>query len=150
MAVDFAFKKAPSYRVASISWKGPWSDASVHAHFLRVEKWAAARKLRTGKWIFREPDEREFETAIEVKGPCGSEGGVRVKTFPASTVASVVFDPRVVEPRVVYHGLTDFLRWRKKDHTIRSVGSYREVYLGDPWKDTRAFARTDVQILVRK
>jgi len=150
MAVDFSFKKAPRYRVASIAWKGPWSDAGVYRHFLQVKKWAEARGLRTGKWIFREPAERSFETAIEVKGRCRSEGGIRVKTFPAATVASVVFDPRLVEPRVVYHGLTDYLRWRRRDHTIRSTGSYREVYDGDPWKDARAYARTDVQIVVKK
>jgi len=150
MAVDFVFKKVPSYRVASISWKGPWSDRSVRSHFLRVKKWAGARKLRTGKWIFREPDERTFEVAIEVKGPSRSEGGVRIRNIRAATVASVVFDPDVVEPRVVYHGLTDYLRWRRKDHTIRSIGDYREVYTGDPWTDRSAYAHTDVQIVVRK
>ena len=62
----------------------------------------------------------------------------------------MVFDPEVVEPRVVYHGLSDFLRWRKKSGEIRSVGDYREVYQGDPWKDRRAYAHTEVQYVVRK
>ncbi len=150
MPVDFAFKKVPKYRAASIAWKGAWSDRSVHAHFLKVAKWAAARHLRTGKWIFREPDERSFEVAIEVKGGGPSGAGVRVKTFRAATVASVVFDPRVVSPRIVYHGLYDFLRWRKREHDIRSIGDYREVYDGDPWKDPRAYARTEIQVVVRK
>jgi hypothetical protein len=65
-------------------------------------------------------------------------------------VARAVYDPEIIEPRVVYHGLSDFLRWRKKDHEIRSVGGYREVYSGDPWKDTRAYAHTEVQVGVRK
>jgi hypothetical protein len=46
--------------------------------------------------------------------------------------------------------VTDWLRWRKKDKTIRSVGMYREVYDGDPWREPRAWAHTDVQIVVRK
>lgn len=150
MAVDFVFKKVPGFRVASIAWKGPWSDRSVHEHFLQVKKWADARKLRTGKWIFREPDERKFETAIEVRGRCRSEGGIRVRNVRPATVASVVFDPEVIEPRVVYHGLYDFLRWRRKAGDIRSIGDYREVYSGDPWKNRAAYARTDVQIVVRK
>jgi len=149
-AVDFAFKKAPSYRVASIRWTGPWSDESVHRHFLKVKKWAGTRHLRTGKWIFREPDDRKFEVAIEIKGKARSEGDVHLRTFRGGTVASVVYDPRVIEPRVVYHGLSDFLRWRKKDHTIRGIGGYREVYSGDPWADPKAYARTEVQILVKK
>lgn len=150
MTIDFEFKKSPGYRVASLAWKGPWSDASVRAHFEKVRKWASARKLRMGKWIFREPNERSFEVSIEVAGPCRSEGGIRIKRFRPATVARVVFDPEVVAPRVIYHGLSDFLRWRKKEREIRSVGDYREVYQGDPWKDRRAFAHTEVHIVVRK
>ena len=150
MTVDFAFKKTPSYRVASIVWKGKWSDASVHTHFLQVQKWAAARKLKTGKWFFREPSEHAFETAIEIKGRAVGGDGVRLKTFPAATVATVLFDPDVISPRIVYHGIYDFLRWRKREHEIRAVGAYREVYDGDPWKDRRAFARTEIQVVVRK
>ena len=150
MAIDFEFKKTPGYRVASLAWKGPWSDASVRSHFEKVRKWAVARKLRMGKWIFREPAERSFEVSIEVTGRCRSEAGVRIKRFRPATVARVVFDPEVVEPRVVYHGLSDFLRWRKKSGEIRSVGDYREVYQGDPWKDRRAYAHTEVQYVVRK
>ena len=65
-------------------------------------------------------------------------------------MARVVYSPRVVEPRVVYHGLSDFLRWRKKAHEIRSVGDYREVYTGSPWTDKRAYEHTEVQFVVRK
>jgi hypothetical protein len=65
-------------------------------------------------------------------------------------VASVVYDPKVIEPRVVYHGLTDWLRWRRKEGEIRSVGDYREVYTADPWTDAKAYAHTEVQIVVRK
>lgn len=150
MAVDFEFKKSPGFRVASLSWKGPWSDAKIHSQFLRVQKWAKARGLRTGRWVFREPATRAWEVSIEVTGKCRSEAGIRVRTIPPASVARVIFDPGVVEPRVVYHGLVDFLRWRKKDHTIRSTGDYREVYTGDPWKDARALAHTEIQVVVRK
>jgi hypothetical protein len=75
MTVDFEFKKAPAYRVAALPWKGPWSDASVRAHFEKVRKWAVARPVRTGKWIVREPGEPTFEVSIEVASRCCSGKG---------------------------------------------------------------------------
>lgn len=150
MVVDFKIKHTPSYRVATLSWKGPWNERRIRAQFDRIAKWARASGLRTGKWIFREPGSRAWEVAIEVRGPARSEGPIRVRTVPAATVASVVFDPAVVSPAVVYHGVTDWLRWRKRDKTIRSVGIYREVYDGDPWRQPKAWAHTDVQIVVHK
>ena len=65
-------------------------------------------------------------------------------------MARIVFDPDMVEPRVVYHGLSDFLRWRKREGEIRAIGDYREVYPGDPWKDRHALAHTEIQTVVRK
>ncbi len=53
-------------------------------------------------------------------------------------------------PRVVYHGLSDWLRWQRKEKEVRSVLSYREVYEGNPWKDQKAWSRTEVQFVVRK
>ena len=150
VVVDFRLKRAPRYRVASIAWKGPWNERRIRANFDRVSAWARRAGLRTGKWIFREPGPRRWEVSVEVRGAARSEGPVRVHTLPAATVASVVFDPEVISPAVVYHGVTDWLRWRKKDHTIRSVGTYREVYDGDPWRKRSAWARTDVQVVVRK
>ncbi|MGA9839834.1 MAG: GyrI-like domain-containing protein [Thermoplasmata archaeon] len=150
MVVDFKIKRSPSFRVGSISWKGPWNERRIRSQFDRVSAWARQSGLRTGKWIFREPGARQWEVSIEVRGAARSDGTVRVRTFPAATVASVVFDPTLVSPAVVYHGVTDWLRWRKKDKTIRSVGSYREVYDGDPWRDRKAWSRTDVQVVVRK
>jgi effector-binding domain-containing protein len=149
MTVDFAFKKSPAYRVAALRWKGAWSDARIHAQFLRVAAWAKAHGLRTGKWIFLEPAERTWEVAVQVRGPARSGNGIRVRTMPGSRVASVTFDPGVVSPAVVYHGVHDWLRARRKDRTIARVGAYREVYGGDPWKDRRALARTEIQVLVR-
>jgi len=150
MVVEFRFKRVPAARVATVSWKGPWSEKKIRAQFDRVSEWARQHKLRTGQWIFREPATRRWQVAIEVKGPASSSEGIRVRTFPAATVASIVFDPKELSPAVAYHGITDWLRWRRKDHTIRSVGMYREVYAGDPWRRASAWARTDVQVVVRK
>ncbi|HTW77759.1 MAG TPA: GyrI-like domain-containing protein [Thermoplasmata archaeon] len=150
MVVEFRMKRVPAVRVATISWKGPWNERKIRAQFDRIAAWARSRGLSTGRWIFREPATRTWEVAIEVRGAARSDGAVHVRTYPAATVASVVFDPSVVSPSVVYHGVTDWLRWRKKDRTIRSVGTYREVYESDPWRVARAWARTDVQVVVRK
>ncbi|HEY1198975.1 MAG TPA: GyrI-like domain-containing protein [Thermoplasmata archaeon] len=150
MTVDFVLKKTPSLHVAAIRWTGPYNERQIQKRFEEVEKWARARGLRTGRWIFREPGSRVWDTAIEVRGKARSEGRVKVRTLPAGTVASVRFDPDVVSPRVVYHGLSDWLRWRRKEKEIRSVVSYREVYEGNPWKDKRAWSRTEVQFVVRK
>lgn len=150
MTVDFALRKAPEYRVASIRWSGPWSESRIRSRFGEIVRWAAERRLRTGRWIFREPGERRWEVCVEVRGRARSSGRIRVKTLPASLVASVVFDPEAVSPRVVYHGLSDWVRWRRRDKTIRSASGSREVYRGDPWRDPKAWAHTEVQFLVRK
>jgi effector-binding domain-containing protein len=150
MAVDFELKKAPAMRIAAIRWKGPYSERRIQSRFEEVAKWAQRRDVRTGRWVFREPGDRTWETGIEVRGTVRSEGRVKVRTLPASTVASVRFDPDVVSPRVIYHGLLDWLRWRRKEKVIRSVLSNREVYEGNPWRDRRAWSRTEVQFVVRK
>ncbi len=150
MLVEFRMKRVPAVRVATLAWKGPWSERKIRAQFDRVAAWARTRGLRTGQWIFREPGTRSWQVAIEIRGAARSEGPIRVRTWPAATVASVVFDPDVVSPAVVYHGVSDWLRWRKRDRTIRSVGTYREVYRTDPWRVAAAWARTDVQVVVRR
>ena len=150
MTVDFAWGKVPSLKVASIAWTGPWNERTIRANFERLERWAKARRLRTGRWIFREPGERRWEVALELRGQARGGDGVRIQTLPAATVARVVFDPEEVSPRLVYHGLSDWLRWRRREKEIRSVVSSREVYSGNPWTDRRAWARTEVQFIVRK
>ncbi|MGA8542322.1 MAG: GyrI-like domain-containing protein [Thermoplasmata archaeon] len=150
MVVDFKLKKAPAYRVASIAWKGPWNERRIRGQFDRIAKWARKSGLRTGKWIFREPGSRAWEVAIELRGKARATPPVRLRTFPATAVVSIVFDPDVVSPAVVYHGVNDWLRWRKRDKTIRSVGTYREVYDGDPWRHPKSWARTEIQVAVRK
>jgi effector-binding domain-containing protein len=150
VVVDFKIKRAPRYRVATIAWKGPWNERRIRSQFDRISKWAARSGVRTGKWIFREPGTRAWEVSIEVRGAPRSEGPIRIRTLPGATVACVCFDPNVVSPAVVYHGVSDWLRWRKRDKTIRSVGTYREVYDGDPWRNPKVWARTEVQVVVRK
>jgi DNA gyrase inhibitor GyrI len=149
MTVDFGFKRTPSYRIASVSWKGPWKDATIRRNFERVAKWAKQRGYGPTLWIFREPGHRRWQTGVVVNARARSEGVIRVRRYPASRVASVVFDPDEISPAVIYHGLSDWLRWRKKDKTIRRVVSYREVYRGNPWTDRSASARTDIQVVVK-
>ena len=150
MVVDFEMKRAPRYRVATLTWRGPWSDTAIRSHFVELARWARQRRLRTGKWIFREPADRVWQVSIEVRGTARGEGDVRVQTLPAATVASVVYNPEEVSPSLVWHGLNDWTRARRKDGTIRRVVSYREVYDGDPWKNAKAWARTDVQLVVKR
>jgi len=150
MTIDFAWGKAPSLRVGTVSWKGPWNERKIRSQFERVERWARDQRVRTGRWIFLEPGERRWTVAIELKGRARGSAGVTTKRLPGGDVARVVFDPDVVSPRIVYHALSDWLRWRRKDHEIRRVVSSREVYEANPWTHPRAWARTEVQFLVRK
>ncbi|MFZ0698615.1 MAG: hypothetical protein WAN74_00220 [Thermoplasmata archaeon] len=60
-----------------------------------------------------------------------------------------MFDPEEIAPRVVYHGLVDWLRSRRKEGKVGPVLATREVYTGDPWTDEKAWARTEVQFVVR-
>ena len=149
MTVDFGFARTPAYRVAYVAWKGPWNERRIQREFEALDRWAKERGVRTGAWIFREPGEARWEAAVELKGSAKGDARVRVKTFRATRVARVVFDPEAVSPRVVYHGLSDWLRWRRREKKIRSVVSTREVYRGNPWRDRKAWARTEVQFVVR-
>jgi hypothetical protein len=149
MAIDFEFKRVAKFRAITASWKGPWKEKKIQAEFERLEKWAKAHKLRTGRWVFLEPGDRQWQVGIEVMGPVKSAGTVRVRSFQATRVAQIVFDPDVVAPRVAYHGVTDWLRWRKKDKEIRSAGMYREIYEGNPWRDKSAWAKTTIQVAVK-
>ena len=150
MTVDFSWGRSPAIRVAAIAWTGPWNEKKIRAQFERIDRWAREQRVRTGRWFFREPGTRKWEVAIELKGNARAARPIRLRTMPRATFARVTFDPEVVSPRVVYHGLSDFLRWRRKEHEIRSVLSTREVYAGNPWTDRRAWARTEVQFLVKK
>jgi hypothetical protein len=151
MTVDFSYKRAKAFTAATTTWSGTWSDEKTRAKFDGLLAWCAKRKLRTGRWVFLESDnERTFTVGIEVMGRVKGEGTVRLRSFPASTVASVTFDPKVIHPRVIYHGIYDWLRWQKKRHEIKSVGAYREVYSGSPWTSAKSWAAAEVQVVVKK
>ena len=153
VAVDFAIKKTPRYRVVSVRFVGPFNEKRIRTEWERLAKWAKMKRLSTGKWFFSEEDAGKayrFDLSIEVRGRVKGEGKVRVRTFPASPIATVTFDPDVVAARVIYHGLSDWLRWRKKDKTIKRTRTWREVYSGNPWTDRKAWSHTEIQVMVSK
>ncbi len=154
MFVDFVVKRSPAYNVASIRRVGPWRNDMWRKELSQLEKWARKKKLRTGKYLLYELDgvgnRRRWETCIEIKGKAKPEGKVKVKKLPAETVVSVRFNPDKVSPRLVYHGISDWVKWRLKDKTFKKVGASREVYSGNPWKKPHAWARAEVQVLVKR
>lgn len=159
MVVDFEFKQDPAVTVAAIGYVGPFKENHLRKEFKELGSWAKGNGVRTGKWIFREIDgpysrrpdnRRRWEACLEIRGKAKGRGRIRIKKLPATTVARVVFDPEKVSARLVYHGLNDWLRWRKKDRTIKAIGPSREVYAGDPWTNARAWSHAEVQFLVRK
>ncbi|HEV2165890.1 MAG TPA: GyrI-like domain-containing protein [Thermoplasmata archaeon] len=150
MVVDFVLRKTPLVRTLSRTWKGPWKDRRIRDEFEKLEKGMRGAGIRTGRWFFVGDYERSrYLVAIEARGRLRPVEGARAKTFPKGRIAAVEFDPQSVSPRVIYHGLSDWLRWRKKDKTIQSAGAYREVYPSNPWKDRTAESRTQVQVVVR-
>jgi DNA gyrase inhibitor GyrI len=153
VVVDFAMKRAPKYRVASVRFAGSYQESRIRSEWEGLANWAKAHELRTGRWFFIEDGggpRYRFEVAIEVRGAAKGDKKVRIRTFPASPIASVTFNPDDVSPRVVYHGLSDWLRWRKKDKSIKRARTWREVYAGNPWKDAKAWSHTEIQVLVTK
>ena len=150
MVVDFAIKRAKAMKLATISWSAAWNDKRTRSEFEKLARWLAERKVKGGRWVFESGDgERRFTVGIEVPAKVKGEGRVRVRSRAATRVATVTFDPEAVSPRVVYHGISDWLRWRKKDKTIKSVGTYREVYSGNPWTNPKAWSHTEIQVVVR-
>ena len=153
MTVDFAMKRAPKYRVASVRWTGPYQEGRIRTEWASLAKWASSKGLRTGKWFFSEDGagpRYRFEVAIEVRGAAKGDRKVRIRTLPASAIVTVTFDPEEVSPRVIYHGLSDWLRWRRKDKSIKRARSWREVYSGNPWTDAKAWSHAEIQVLVTK
>jgi hypothetical protein len=150
MTVDFVLKRAARVRVASIVRVGPWKEENLRTEFGELSRWAARQKLKTGRWIFFERGRSRWEACLEVSGEATAEGRIRLKTLPATTVASLVFDPDQISSRIIYHALSDWTRARRRDGTIRSVAATREIYSGDPWRDQGAWAHCEVQFLVRR
>lgn len=150
MTVDFSLVRAPAYRVASIVRIGPWKEDNLRTEFAELLRWAKGQKVGTGRWIFVERGANRWEACLEIRGKARAAGRIRLKRLAPAWVASVTFDPDEVASRVVYHGLADWTRWRKKDGTIRSVTSMREVYDASPWSDARAWAHCRVEFVVRR
>ena len=152
MVVDFEFAHAPAYRVAYAPPRTEYKESEVRSDFERLARWASERRCRTGKWLFlylNEPSDDRFQVAIEVRGRVAGDREARVRTLPASRVGRVTFDPEVVAPRVVFFGITDWLRWERGEKKIRRIVRYREVYDGNPWTNRAAWKKTTLQVVVR-
>jgi hypothetical protein len=150
MQVDFRMARAPAFTAVSVDWSGPWNERRIRREFEGLSAWAKERRLRTGKWYFLEPGTRRWRVAIEVKGRVRGAGRVRARKFAATSVARVQFDPDRVSPRVIYHGLNDFLKSQRREKAIKSVGSYREVYTANPWTSASAWSSMCVEAVVRR
>jgi DNA gyrase inhibitor GyrI len=160
MTVDFQIRKAPEYKVATHTLTGAWpGDRALRAEFEKVAAWAKEKGFRTGKWFFREfgddetPDAKwRWEMGVEIRGSRPARGGkgIVIRTLPSSPVAAVTFDPDEVSPRVIYHGLADWLRSRQKAGEYKEAGPYREVYPANPWSSKRAWAHTQIQVPVKR
>lgn len=160
MTVDFVIGNAPGCRIATMTMTGAWpGDRKLRSEFEKLASWTKRRGLRTGRWMFRElngPEvpnrKRKWEVGIEIRStkPIRGEGGVTIKQLPRTRVVSVTFDPSEVSPELVYHGLESWLSWRKRAKEFGQSGLYREVYRGNPWKSKSVWARTQVQVPIRR
>lgn len=154
MKVDFKLRKSPAYTVACKTVKAKYSDRAIRESFEQVAGWAEEKGVGTGKWIFIEHSEQDdvlkWSACIELKGKAKGGGGIAVKKLDSSDIVSVTFNPDQVSSGIVYHAISDWARWRKKDGTIARAGGFREVYGGNPWKDSAAWQSLEVQMLVVK
>jgi effector-binding domain-containing protein len=148
MEPRFSIKTFPSIRVACARWSGPHKDSRIRSEFERVAKWAQVRELRIGRWILLEPGHRLWEVCLELKSPAKGDGRVRVRTLPAATVLSVVFNPEEVDLSALWKTAMNRVRRLRDQGKIARVGMYREVYHGNPWTDAKAWARTNGQVVV--
>jgi effector-binding domain-containing protein len=155
MKVDFKVKTAPSYSVAYLIHFGGYSGQNMwRSEFSQLERWAKKRRLRTGKWIMyfidkwaEKPNKkRRSVAALEIKGKGEPEGKIRIMKLPRHRVVSVSFDPNKISSDLVYHGLESWLESCTYKQTARS----RELYNGNPWKDSRAYANCEVQVPIKR
>ncbi len=158
MVVDFSIKKFPGCSVASITYVGPYRGSNMmRDEFYEIMAWAKEKKMKTGKWFFLEHDgpetpskKRRWEACVELRDRARSGKRIKIKKLPETLVATIKFDPEKVSPRVIYHGLEGWMEWRKKAKEYRWAGESREVYSGDPWKSSRAWANVEIQVPVKK
>jgi|SRR5579862_3271877 len=155
LAVDIQIVKSPSYKVASLERTGSGGSDPLKKEFAELEKWAKKQKVKTGRWICyfheagRKPENYRFEACLEIKGNPEPEGKIKIKTLPEMTVASVKFNPDHVAPRLVYNGVYGWLG--ENDEEYKEGGSFsREIYFGNPWTDSWAWARAEIQVPAEK
>jgi DNA gyrase inhibitor GyrI len=91
MKVDYKVKIAPSYNVAYILHRGPYTGPNMwRSEFNQLTKWAIRRKLRTGKWIMyfldkwseKSEKQRRSVACIEIKGKAKPEGKIQITKIP--------------------------------------------------------------------
>ena len=150
MAVDIEIKRTPSYKVAYLVRVGSGSSEPLRREFQELERWAKKSRVKTGKYIFhffetgRTPDRYRFEACLEIKGNPKPEGEIKIRKLPQLTVARVRFNPEEISPRLVYSGIYG---WLSDNDDYRGSGGYsREIYSGNPWTHSQAWADIEVQV----
>jgi DNA gyrase inhibitor GyrI len=155
MRVDFKVKVAPSYNVAYILHRGPYTGQNMwKSEFNQLVKWARKHKLRTGKWIMyfldkwdiKPEKERRSVACLEIRGKAKSEGKIQTMKIPSQRVVSVTFDPNKISPDLVYYGIEAWLQYCPYKQAARS----REVYNDNPWTNPRAYANCEVQVPLKR
>lgn len=154
MTVDIATKNAPKYKVASLERVGVEGSDPLRREFSELEKWAKKVKVKTGRYIFYfdesggDPKKYRLEACLEIRGNPEPEGKIKIKELPKQMVASVKFNPDKVAPRLVYNGVYG---WLKENGDYKESGSYsREIYFGNPWTNSWAWARAEIQVPAEK
>jgi effector-binding domain-containing protein len=155
MKVDFRLKIAPSYKVAYIVHIGGYSGPNMwRKEFSELVRWAKRRRIRTGKWIMyfidewgKKPDNKRRSAAcLEIKSKAEPEGKIGIMKLPRQRVVSVTFNPDKVADEVVYHGIEGWLEYKP----FKKSGPSREVYIGSPWTNPRAWANCEVQVPIKR
>jgi DNA gyrase inhibitor GyrI len=155
MAAEIKVKRAPSYKVASMMRVGAYSPNMLRSEFSQLVKWAEKKKLGTGKWILffidepggrRPMNKLRSEACLQIKGRATSDGKIKVKKIKTQKVAYVTFNPNLVSPMLVYSGIYGWLRYAG----YKDAGLSREVYTGNPWTNSRAWANAEVQVPIKR
>lgn len=158
LQVGFATKKFRGCKVAKIEYVGRYrGEDMLRSEFNEIKRWAKEKGVKTGRWFFMELDgpevpdkKRRWVAAIEIKGEARSKGKIRVTELAPSTIVCVKFDPEAVSAELVYFGLGGWVDWHKKEGKYKENGTWREVYLGDPWTSKRAWANLEIQVPVKR
>lgn len=157
MTVDFVVRREPAYRVATRTMRGRWpGDRAIGREYDALRAFARAAGVETGKWFFRSLGEMSetagtWELGIEVRTRKPLRGkGVATKEFPATTVVAIKFDPKQLSPTVAYSSIEGWMMWTGRQKKYKWNGPWREVYPGNPWKSSSAWARTEIQAPLKR